>query len=710
MFLETFRKILQKMFSLCTWKRKTKREQLNSNIKLRKSVRCALLISSAITTILVVYHIGIENGNVLSIQTLGQISTTLPPQNSTAERTIECALTIKLIISPDVTSKADADNLSESLHFSKLAQVLKFLQKSVYTDSHVCLHFVVLPDEENHINGVKSYLAQFKWAHGNTRDIYPSTHNDLETITKLWDMDYDDKSLMVIIDVRYVISPIRMDWFHMVKQQTIAFCHCYEIISHSTVFAESVKELRQHAVSSKNAVLWQGVVQNGILILSNRATWNTFVNWLQSERGYWYLWPTAREPRFRSDLRWNAFNATTVAPWTMWFSRFSALYDVYTVYPIREKSLFKKAEAQTFSICNLLNRVSLNGTTVFSKPFSRIEDGPVHSIWKFSRKYEFTVSLTIVNQAFLETAQSWLCNVDEGGFRPPGLVWVAIDEVSFRQLADIPNSETVRLSSAQGRENALDFGKKGYWCLMLERTKLLRDLLNAGITVFLFETDQVWLRDPLPFIRRLRGNGNEVDLIATLDAGRELGGNFLVLNPSLPMRKLYNEVYRRFEDEFRIKNVESWGPKQIKLIANDQTILTHLALYDQTFKRKFPIILRILDQELFACGQWYRNSTKYNTTRSKSPIMINNNWISGVSQKKRRLIKFGHWFLMNGTCNSTLVRYALRENEERLKLISSHLQGKNTERNVYVTVNQGVDSAPNITFLSNMIHEEKLSL
>lgn len=68
---------------------------------------------------------------------------------------------------------------------------------------------------------------------------------------------------------------------------------------------------------------------------------------------------------------------------------------------------------------------------------------------------------------------------------------------------------------------------------MLERTRLVRDFLDNGVAVFAFETDQVWLRDPLPFVQRIGYSADEGDIVGTLDTLHEIGGNSLFLNPTL---------------------------------------------------------------------------------------------------------------------------------------------------------------------------------
>lgn len=77
-------------------------------------------------------------------------------------------------------------------------------------------------------------------------------------------------------------------------------------------------------------------------------------------------------------------------------------------------------------------------------------------------------------KVFLTTAMSWLCNVDAGGFRPKGILWVVNDNDSNQTMSKISGTDTVFLAEMKGAKSGTEFGNPGYWQLMLERTLLIQ--------------------------------------------------------------------------------------------------------------------------------------------------------------------------------------------------------------------------------------------
>ena len=169
----------------------------------------------------------------------------------------------------------------------------------------------------------------------------------------------------------------------------------------------------------------------------------------------------------------------------------------------------------------------------------------------------------------------------------------------------------------------------------------------------------------MPHVNRYLMSGDNVDLIGTLDF-KEIAGNFLIFKPTLLMRKVYGEVYRRFEDEYNRREIVRKDPASVSYMNNDQSLLTRLVLYDSAFRSKYPVSFRVLDAELFTCGKWYDGQDgMYSSARSRSPILINNNYV-GIDLKKQRLLKHGHWFIRDGRCDHEQVKAAMSKNEDRL--------------------------------------------
>jgi len=272
------------------------------------------------------------------------------------------------------------------------------------------------------------------------------------------------------------------------------------------------------------------------------------------------------------------------------------------------------------------------------------------------------VSLTIVNSQFLELTKSWLCNVNTTGLAPPNIYWIALDEESKTALRTLGTGQIVDIADALIGENMdpvhILYGRPSYWKLMLMRTRLIRDLLDRGIDVFLFETDQIWLQNPFHFITKELDAG--ADMVGTLDSQHNIAGNTILLKSVLATRRMWSEVYHRFKVSYDLVGVESKAIDENTFVQHDQYQLSDLLLFNTEFTQDYPVALGLLNAQLFVGGSWYTGS--YTTAESKKPVIINNNFISGSARKKARAITFGHWFLHEDgqTCNLVSVRKALR--------------------------------------------------
>lgn len=301
-----------------------------------------------------------------------------------------------------------------------------------------------------------------------------------------------------------------------------------------------------------------------------------------------------------------------------------------------------------------------NGEVVDDSRFSR---GNVAKIVDLARKQGGVVSFTMVNKVFLDTAKSWLCNVDAAGFRPNGLVWAVTDVETRDAMAAIPDTHTVLLDEVQGgKETGHEFGNPGYWKLMLERTALIGEILRNGVAVFAFETDAIWLEDPQPYIQHLVRQ--DADIVGTINTRAEVSGNFFYLRPTLATRRMWDEITNEFEKAFNNAHFEKKAPTSWTYIENDQSMLTKLVLRNETWRKSYPLSFLTLDMELFTDGRWYKPEEGFYTSeRARHPVVINNNFVIGVDEKTARAKKWGHWFWdeKEEKCLDAVVKKAVRK-------------------------------------------------
>lgn len=434
----------------------------------------------------------------------------------------------------------------------------------------------------------------------------------------------------------------------------------------------------ENAFLYRLAVGGAAFVPNGGLDLD---VWGTFAEWLKVRRADWYKYPTGPgvddTPLGMSALPESNW---TRAAWNVWFSKFLEEYKLNAVYPNLHggHALTWHPERDFARDMRIGKETALyegDGSWVMSDvPAVYASDGQleedvrfkeenVQRIVELGRQQGGVVSFTMVNKIFLDTARSWLCNVDVGGMRPRGLLWAVTDEETRDAMAAIPDSHTVLLEDAEGgKETGHEFGNPGYWKLMLERTALIGEILRNGVAVFAFETDAIWLEDPAPYIQELvRQNA---DIVGTINTRTEVSGNFFYLRPTLATRRMWDEITNEFEKaynnaQFEKKKADSWT-----YIENDQSLLTKLVLRNETWRRSYPLSFLTLDMERFTDGRWYKPEEGFYTSeRAREPVVINNNFVIGVEEKTTRAKKWGHWFWdeKENKCLDSVVLKAVRK-------------------------------------------------
>lgn len=311
------------------------------------------------------------------------------------------------------------------------------------------------------------------------------------------------------------------------------------------------------------------------------------------------------------------------------------------------------------------------------------------------------VSFTLVTGAFVETTYSWICNVLAVDALPRALVFGASSASVVQDLRAMLAKDSrvaeddvllVDLSSAIHAEekspgSGLDFGSSEYWQLMLERTALLRDVLDAGVGVLHFETDQIWFGSPMEAIDsavvdsdEFIGQAHVPDMVITINTRGEASGNFFLLRPTLATRHLWSVVTEEFLHSYR-KSLNSKEAKrgQWHYIQNDQSLFTRYGLgQEKWYVDTFPVArYAVLDKQRFVDGTWYLDfeddkgakvarRVHYTSPESLEPVVLNNNFMIGVDGKKKRAQRFSHWF-WNGYEHACSTKFGKRENQTRVQ-------------------------------------------
>lgn len=258
------------------------------------------------------------------------------------------------------------------------------------------------------------------------------------------------------------------------------------------------------------------------------------------------------------------------------------------------------------------------------------------------------VMVSIINEAFLSFAFSWMCNT-EGMNIHDHIIYITTDSESKKMLDlhwEKTNSKSVYIPSLNLHGDQ-EYSKVGYVKIMNVRTQLILLMLVNNISVFLFETDCVWLSNPMP---EIRSSLKSYDMLLVQPTrGKGVLGGFMVLKPTEATISLWSNLsVQMWKLLMKIQSLPE--NKEISKIENDQVYLSKL------IKMKYAQInVGFLSNKKFSDGKWYEFTE--NEQSQYTPLIINNNWIAGNKKKKERAEQWGHWFLRdNITCDHSQIK------------------------------------------------------
>ena len=187
-------------------------------------------------------------------------------------------------------------------------------------------------------------------------------------------------------------------------------------------------------------------------------------------------------------------------------------------------------------------------------------------------RYNRTVLLTLVNDAYLKFTYSWLCNTKNMGIHKSVLI-VTTDQTSKDNLTrDWPDISVVLVDiKMQGDQ---EYSKAGYVKIMVKRTEMIMSIILANISVFLFEVDCLWLDNPVPNLQKTTG----YDILVNPVSGTEnqtFAGGFVWLYATDKTKALWKKLT---EEMIALgKNIRYKPDKaQVSRKINDQTIFSRL--------------------------------------------------------------------------------------------------------------------------------------
>ncbi|XP_070582321.1 uncharacterized protein [Ptychodera flava] len=229
--------------------------------------------------------------------------------------------------------------------------------------------------------------------------------------------------------------------------------------------------------------------------------------------------------------------------------------------------------------------------------------------------------------------KSWICNVECMGVLEHTVI-VCSDDKAYWSLKNWKPSLHVLLHR-YGTTEAMTWGTDSYFDFLLYRAKSVESILQDNHSVFLVESDAVWLKNPTVLFNQYLNN--DLILVANEhmedESQRQALPALAYLNATSKTRRLWDklvEICARKEEMYKR------GISKI-LGGSDMGTLNYLI-------RREPVKVQWLPNDKFVGGKWY-GGAEYNEEIAKSIIVIHNNFIQGNDRKEERAKRWGHWFL-----------------------------------------------------------------
>lgn len=245
------------------------------------------------------------------------------------------------------------------------------------------------------------------------------------------------------------------------------------------------------------------------------------------------------------------------------------------------------------------------------------------------------VLLGMLNEAYIPFTYSWLCNTLPMGIHRNVLLLTTDTNSTNLLQKDWPQVQTVHLpvTTFQGD---LEYSKAGYVKMMNLRTQVINLLLRKNIPLILFETDSMWIKNPVPEVLQ-SVQGHDLLVVKPSHKHGYLGG-FMCLLPTVATLEIWRQLSERMlKLHDSLVNLKNDDP--VADATNDQVFFSKIIE-----KERKRIKLYELSNMKVVDGKWYTDFTESDRKKMK-PLVINNNWLRGNKVKISRAKKWGHWFL-----------------------------------------------------------------
>eukprot|EP00912_Choanoflagellata_sp_UC4_P002168 UC4_evm7s1370 len=546
---------------------------------------------------------------------------------------------------------------------SSLLRLLRSLEATKYGGDAVWLRVEIDKNKNSHLCLHVAQNFRFSWGR-KTVEVSAKKKGLREAWLKAWRPLGNQRAIIFEDDI--IVSP---EWYLWLKK-------AWKQYSQNTNIA-GISLMRQTLIPKKPSE--QKEIENGhvpffyalvgsIGFSPHPQQWKRFLSWMRANG------PDNIDVSTPDLVTYDYYkNGDKRQMWTQHFIQFCRNHNLYTLYVnlqsgetlaahMREKGVhYKSTDGQDFPIASVIASTSFSFPTIpkmygwggellnigmeEEKYTINLESSDIlmrnalNTISDINSQYGVAI-IQVFNDGFIEMTKSWVCNVKRFDKVLDRTVFVATTKTSYQKMKNFNDDLKVVLIPFHATGD-LSYGKYSYFDYMLFRSWLIFDLLRSGVTLWIIESDAVWLKNPIDLVLETKG-----DIVTANNAApprKELSGGFLLLRPTELTIKLWAKMVYRFEsimnDIHADENIGNAGSEQIQL-----NIL---------ISRERGLKVVFLPVPEFISGLWYRGEYKF--SKEKQSLVIQNNWLIGNEDKIGRAKKYNHWYLNdNGNCKIDL--------------------------------------------------------
>lgn len=274
--------------------------------------------------------------------------------------------------------------------------------------------------------------------------------------------------------------------------------------------------------------------------------------------------------------------------------------------------------------------------------------GLTSALKRISQNDKKTVMVSVINKGYLNLTYNWLCNTKKWNIHSQVLFIVFDKETESALKMDWPEVTPIYYGGIDDT-SGFSYATVGYARIVLKRVEVMLKMIKHNVTMFLFETDSVWFRNPIPYLEQeTSGYDIAITKMSTLDIG-EVGYCicFLYIYPTKIMNKFWDKMFQNMTLELeRIKSFTATSR------VNHYPSFSMQKVFSRLINQRYgDVKYLVLPAALFPDGYEYNKKSKL--IGKTHAFLLHNNYIAGNDRKIQRAKDAGHWFLNNDmTCTN----------------------------------------------------------